>query len=389
MINLAQVRADTPACERLIHFNNAGCALSPSPVAAAVIEHLELAQEIGGYEAAQQAEGAINNFYTQLGLLLHCTETEVAFMESATRAWQFALLSIELKAGEQVITADNEYASNYLSLLHLAQHRDIEVITVESGADGLINPQHIKDNITNKTRAIAITHVASQRGDIQTLTEIGEIARAHGLTYLVDACQSIGQVDVNLQQLNCDFLCGTGRKYLRGPRGTGFLYANQETTEGLLPPVADLQAASWESASRLQLRPDALRFESWERNIAGMIGLGKAVEYANALGMEAIQARVGQLAGLLHQKLRELPGVEVHERSTRLSGIVTLSKQDVEAAMLRQFLQENGINSSIARKTNARLDLEPVLQRDVLRVSLHYYNSEEEIDRFVDLLAQQ
>lgn len=387
MISLAQVRADTPACEHLIHFNNAGCALSPAAVTTAVTNHLRLEQELGGYEAANEAERDIAAFYPELAKLLHCDESEIAFMESATRAWQSALLSLDLQPGDQVLTADNEYASNYLSLLYLSRRHGVELITIPSGDDGLIDPQRIADSITAKTRAVALTHVASQRGDVQAITEVGEIAHENGLVFLVDACQSVGQIELNLKQIKCDFLCGTGRKYLRGPRGTGFLYANRETTQSLVPPAIDLHSASWASPSEFEIKAGAIRFESWERNVAGMIGLGKALKYANSLSMESIEARVRLLAKSLNRQLQSINGVEVHERSANLSGIVTLSRVNTEAGTLRENLQTLGVNTSVAKKQNARLDLDSVLDRDVLRASLHYYNSEEEVTRFVDLLA--
>lgn len=387
MISLAQVRADTPACEHLIHFNNAGCALSPAAVTTAVTNHLRLEQELGGYEAANEAERDIAAFYTELAKMLHCDETEVAFMESATRAWQSALLSLDLQPGDQVLTADNEYASNYLSLLYLSRKHGVELITVPSDNDGLIDSQRIADSITAKTRAVALTHVASQRGDIQAIAEVGDLAREHGLIFLVDACQSVGQIELNLKQLKCDFLCGTGRKYLRGPRGTGFLYANRDTTQSLAPPVVDLHSATWASPADFEIKAGAIRFESWERNVAGVIGFGKALQYANSLGMESIQTRIRLLAENLNRKLQSIDGVEVHERSAHLSGIVTLSRVNTEAETLWENLQALGVNTSVAKRQNARLDLDSVLKRDVLRASLHYYNSEAEVSRFIDLLA--
>jgi selenocysteine lyase/cysteine desulfurase len=356
-------------------------------VTTAVTNHLRLEQELGGYEAANEAERDIAAFYPELAKLLHCDEAEIAFMESATRAWQSALLSLDLQPGDQVLTADNEYASNYLSLLYLSRRHGVELITIPSGHDGLIDPQRIADSITAKTRAVALTHVASQRGDVQAITEVGEIAHENGLVFLVDACQSVGQIELNLKQLKCDFLCGTGRKYLRGPRGTGFLYANRETTQSLVPPAIDLHSASWASPSEFEIKAGAIRFESWERNVAGIIGLGKALKYANSLGMESIEARVRLLAKSLNRQLQSINGVEVHERSANLSGIVTLSRVNTEAGTLRENLQTLGVNTSVAKKQNARLDLDSVLDRDVLRASLHYYNSEEEVTRFVDLLA--
>ena len=254
MIDLETVRVETPGCDKIIHFNNAGCALSPQPVTDSVISHLQLEQRIGGYEAASQAEKQVANFYTQLAQLLNCESSEIAFMESATRAWQSALLSLDLKAGDEIITAGNEYVGNYLSLLALARHRSIKFRTLAIEADGHIKAEKLEKQLSTKTRAILITHIASQRGDIQDIKAIGEIAQAEGICLLVDACQSVGQLPLDLQEIKCDFLCATGRKYLRGPRGTGFLFARGQSTASFIPPVLDLQSASWDTTESFTVK---------------------------------------------------------------------------------------------------------------------------------------
>ena len=386
MIDLETVRAETPGCDKIIHFNNAGCALSPHPVTDSVISHLQLEQRIGGYEAASQAEKQVANFYTQLAQLLNCESSEIAFMESATRAWQSALLSLDLKAGDEIITAGNEYAGNYLSLLALARHRSIEFRTLALEADGRIKAEKLEQQLSTKTRAILITHIASQRGDIQDIKAIGEIAHAEGICLLVDACQSVGQLPLDLQEIKCDFLCATGRKYLRGPRGTGFLFARSQSTASFIPPVIDLQSASWDTAESFTVKKNAGRFESFERNLAGQIGLGRAVEYANSLGMIHIAARIQGLAERLVAGLQSLQGVRIHELSEPRSGIVTFSKTGAEAVALQSHLYQRGINTSISKRNNARLDLGRETQGDVIRVSMHYYNSRSEIERFIQVI---
>ena len=386
MIDLETVRAETPGCENTLHFNNAGCALSPHPVIDSVISHLQLEQRIGGYEAASQAEKEVANFYTQLAQLLNCESSEIAFMESATRAWQSALLSLDLKAGDEIITAGNEYVGNYLSLLALARHRGIRFQTLALGADGLIKAEELENQLSTKTRAIVVTHIASQRGDIQDIKAIAEIARSEGICLLVDACQSVGQLPLNLQEIKCDFLCGTGRKYLRGPRGTGFLFARNQSTASFTPPVLDLQSASWDAAESFTVKKSAGRFESFERNLAGQIGLGRAAEYANALGMTHIAARIQSLAEELVTRLQSLQGVQVHELNEPRSGIVTFSKTGTAAGAIQSYLHQQGINTSTSKKNNARLDLDRETQGDVIRASLHYYNTSSEIERFIQVI---
>ena len=360
--------------------------LSPHPVIDSVISHLQLEQRIGGYEAASQAEKEVANFYTQLAQLLNCESSEIAFMESATRAWQSALLSLDLKAGDEIITAGNEYVGNYLSLLALARHRGIRFQTLALGADGLIKAEELENQLSTKTRAIVVTHIASQRGDIQDIKAIAEIARSEGICLLVDACQSVGQLPLDLQEIKCDFLCGTGRKYLRGPRGTGFLFARNQSTASFTPPVLDLQSASWDAAESFTVKKNAGRFESFERNLAGQIGLGRAVEYANSLGMIHIAARIQGLAERLVAGLQSLQGVRIHELSEPRSGIVTFSKTGAEAAALQSHLYQRGINTSISKRNNARLDLDRETQGDVIRASLHYYNTSSEIERFIQVI---
>ena len=386
MIDLETVRAETPGCDKILHFNNAGCALSPHPVIDSVISHLQLEQRIGGYEAASQAEKEVANFYTQLAQLLNCESSEIAFMESATRAWQSALLSMDLKAGDEIITAGNEYVGNYLSLLALARHRGIRFQTLALGADGLIKAEELENQLSTKTRAIVVTHIASQRGDIQDIKAIAEIARSEGICLLVDACQSVGQLPLDLQEIKCDFLCGTGRKYLRGPRGTGFLFARNQSTASFTPPVLDLQSASWDAAESFTVKKSAGRFESFERNLAGQIGLGRAAEYANALGMTHIAARIQSLAEELVTRLQSLQGVQVHELNEPRSGIVTFSKTGTAAGAIQSYLHQQGINTSTSKKNNARLDLDRETQGDVIRASLHYYNTSSEIERFIQVI---
>lgn len=388
MIDLVKIRKDTPGTEKVIHFNNAGCALSPACVTAAVISHLELEQEIGGYEAAIEAQPSIDSFYLGFAELLNCSSEEIAFVENASRAWEIALHSIGWEKGDQIITGQNEYVSNFIGLLHLKNQKGVEIIQVPCAADGLIDLTEMRRAITPKTKMIALTHIASQRGDIQPAVEVGALAKEFNLLYLLDACQSVGHLKLDTQSLNCDFLCGTGRKYLRGPRGTGFLYANKNSLSKTNPVFLDNHSGIWTGPNSYSMKSDATRFETWERSIAGKIGLAKAVEYTNQLGIEAIESRIKELALELNAKLDSVPGIRVFERSTARSGIVTFQKQGILAAQLASMLRSLNINTSVAKQDNAQLDLAIEGTGDVNRASIHYYNSSVEIDTFIDCLKK-
>ncbi len=386
---IRELRADTPGCAQLIHFNNAGASLCPQPVMDALLGHLQLEQRIGGYEAQQQAAEAEENFYQAFARLLNCKPAEIAYAENATRAWSLLFNAIPFRAGDRILTGQSEYASNYLALMHLARTRQVRIEVIPSNAQGQICPQQLEAAIGDDVRLIALTHLPSQSGVIQPADEIGRIARRHGILFLLDACQSAGQMPLDVNALGCDMITGTGRKFLRGPRGTGFLYVRESALARLEPAFIDLHSAQWLDEEHYRFRDDARRFEVWENYVAGKIALGRAADYALAVGLEAIERRVQELARSLRAQLASIPGVQIHEQGEPLSGIVSFSRQDVPAQVLHQVLLEHGINTSIARRSSAVLDFGRRQLGDINRASVHYFNTEEEIGRFCQVLDQK
>tara|TARA_E500000331_G_scaffold60984_1_gene55588 strand:- start:434 stop:1603 length:1170 start_codon:yes stop_codon:yes gene_type:complete len=388
MLDINKIRLETPGCQSRIHFNNAGGSLIPRGVSVAVESYLNREQEIGSYEAAEEARVLINSFYTKFSELLNCSESEIAFIENSTRAWEMAVHSISWKPGDQIITGENEYGSNYLGLLHLAKQRSLKILTIPNDESGTISLSQLEESVTDKTRLIAITHVASQRGDVQPASKVGEIANKHNILYLLDACQSVGQINLDTKSLKCDFLCGSGRKYLRGPRGTGFLYTKSTALKTLEPVFLDLHSANWKNVGSYEFVRDAKMFECWERNMAAMIGLTTAVEYLLKLDVKMVEQRVKQLSLNLREKLSELAAIKILEKSNNCSGIVTFTKTSISATDLKDELQKKGINISVIKQRNARLDLGKECTGDINRASLHYYNSEQEISEFIKELTK-
>jgi cysteine desulfurase / selenocysteine lyase len=380
--DLERARLETPACEKLLHFNNAGAALMPQRVLDALIAHLNLEAQIGGYEAYNARLQAIEHTYDAVAGLLNCQPQEVAIIENATRAWDMAFYSIPFKAGERILTSVSEYASNYIAFLQAAQKTGAVIEVIPNDEHGQTDVRALEERLDDKVKLIAITHVPTNGGLVNPAAAIGKVARAAGVYYLLDACQSAGQMPLDVEELGCDMLSATGRKYLRGPRGTGFLYVRSAILDQLEPPFLDLHAAVWTSRNQYKMRDDARRFENWETNYAGKIALGVAIDYAREFGLQEIWARVKALAAELRARLSQISGVTVTDLGREQCGIVTFTVAGKEPLEIRNRLNAMQINVWYSVIESTRIDMEERQLQSVVRASLHYYNTEEETARF-------
>ncbi len=387
-LDVEKLRNDTPGCGEVLHFNNAGSSLMPEPVLRATVGHLELEARIGGYEAAAREQEALERVYGATARMLGCAADEVAVIENATRAWDMAFYSILFEAGDRILSAQAEYASNYIAYLQVARKTGAVVEPVPSDEHGQISIPALRDMIDERVKLIAITHVPTNGGLVNPAKEVGEVAREADCLYLLDACQSAGQMPLDVGEIGCDMLSATGRKYLRGPRGTGFLYVRREVLEHLEPPFLDLHAAEWTASDRFEIRPDARRFENWETNFAGKVGLGVAVDYALDIGLEAIRDRVYALAESLRISLTDIPGVAVRDIGKERCGIVTFTAEGRSAGEIKDALAARAINVSVAPPASTLLDSEARNLGEMVRASVHYFNTDQEIERFCATLDE-
>jgi selenocysteine lyase/cysteine desulfurase len=379
--DIARLREDTAGCEQSVFFNNAGASLQPRPVVARVIEHLRLEEEVGGYEAADRVTHELEGVYGSVARLLHCAPEEIALQENATRAWEMAFYSLRFAPGDRIVTAANEYASNYIAFLQVAQRTGAEISVVESDAAGELDLEALRNLLDDRVKLIALTHVPTNGGLVQPAARVGELARAAGIPFLLDACQSVGQMHLDVNVLGCDMLSATGRKYLRGPRGTGFLYVRNALLARMDPPTLDLHAATWVAQGKFEVRSDAKKFETWESSAATRLGLGVASEYALALGLKRIEGRVQHLAALLREKLAEVKGVTVRDLGRTRCGIATFTCNGHSPGEVMQRLKARGIAVRTIERSSARIDMERRGLDELVRASVHYYNTEAEIER--------
>ncbi len=379
--DIAHLREETAGCEQSTFFNNAGASLQPRPVVARVIEHLRLEEQVGGYEAADRVAHELAGVYGSVARLLHCAPEEIALQENATRAWDMAFYSLRFAPGDRIVTAANEYASNYIAFLQVAQRTGAEISVVESDAAGEVDLEALRKLLDDRVKLIALTHVPTNGGLVQPAARVGELARAAGIPFLLDACQSAGQMDLDVDALGCDMLSATGRKYLRGPRGTGFLYVRKALLAQMDPPTLDLHAATWVAQGKFEVRSDAKKFETWESAAATRLGLGVAIEYALALGLNKIERRVQYLAALLREQLAQVNGVTVRDLGRVRCGIVTFTCNGHSPGEVMQRLKANGIAVRTIELSSARIDMEQRGLDELVRASVHYYNTEAEIER--------
>ena len=385
-IDKKTLRADLASKPGHIHLDNAGAALMPRCVLETQIAHLNLEASVGGYEAERLRGEQIEAVYDSVARLIQCHRDEVAIVENASVGWMMAFYSLAFEAGDRILTAEAEYASNYLAYLQVARDRGVEVETIPSTASGEICIDSLRDMIDDRVRLISVTHVPTNGGLVNPVEAIGAIAREHDIFYIVDACQSAGQIVLDVNRIQCDVLTATGRKFLRGPRGVGFLYVRGSVLDRLHPPMIDLYSAQWVAPDRYELRADARRFENWENNYAAKLGLGRAIDYALDVGIEAIEQEVARLAAMLRDQLGAIAGVTVHDIGARKCGIVTFSVAGMQATDVESRLRESGILVSVSSPFSTLIDASRRQLPDLVRSSVHCYNTEAELESLANLV---
>ena len=389
-LDLERVRSETPACADRIHLNNAGAALMPAPIYEAIVKHLSRERELGGYEAADEAQDDVERVYTDVARVVGAQPRNIAIVENASVAFTQALASFDLRPGDRVVTSRVDYVSQQLTLLALKKRLGIEIDIAEDLPEGGVDPQSITDLARHpKCRFVAVCWMPTNSGLVQDVLAVGEVCAQLRIPFLLDACQAIGQIPVEVAELRCDFMTATARKFLRGPRGIGFLFVSDRALEqGLYPVTLDSQGAQWTGPASFELVPTARRYENWEFAYALVMGLGAAARYALAQDIGVCGARASSLAARLRDGLAAIPGCRVRDRGSTRSAIVTATLQGWDSQVLVTRLREMKINTSATFRRWAWFDMTDKGVEHAVRISPHYYNTEEEIDRFIGIVRE-
>lgn len=385
---IAAIRADTPACEHVLHFDSAGASLMPSVVSDYLHDFIRSESQYGGYRVHSIRHDELEAFYDHAAKMLRCQSKEIAFLDSATRAWDMVFYAFPFQPGDRVLTSVVDYGSNFVAYQQQAKRTGVQIDIIPNDADGALDVQALENAIDDRVKLISISHIPTGGGLINPAEAVGKIAKSAAIPYLLDTCQSMGQLDLDMNAIGCDMACGTGRKFLRGPRGTGLLYVRDEWIEKLDPPLLDQFGAELISAQEYKIRDDARRFETWEQFFAGKGGLAAAIAYANALGTDRIEAQIRYLAGLLRNQLSEIETVQIMDDGIERCGIVTFQTEKVEAFAIKDALQQQDIHVSVSTGSGSLVSFKQRGIESLVRASVHYFNTEQEIERFVNAVQR-
>jgi selenocysteine lyase/cysteine desulfurase len=387
---VARWRAETPGCAHRVHLNNAGAALMPSPVIAAMRDHITLESEIGGYEAADAQESAIAGAYEEIAALINSSARNIGIVANATAGFIQAMSSFDFARGDVIVTTKSDYTSHQIQFLALSQRLGVQVLHAEDLPEGGVDPESVRTLASRPNcRVVHVSWVPTHSGLVQNVQAVGAVCESLGVPYLVDACQAVGQIPIDVASLNCDYLAVTARKFLRGPRGIGFLFASDRAlARGDHPLFVDMRGARWTSPSSYELADSAIRFEDWEFPYALVLGLAAATKYARAVGVDVAQLRAWSLAEDLRSRLSSIDGVRVLDRGSVRCAIVTAEIPGWYAPDLLTALRDRRINSAASLRWYGLLDFTPRGVASAIRLSPHYYNTDDEIATAVEAIRE-
>lgn len=389
-MDLTRWRSDTPGCASVVHLNNAGAALVPRPVRDAILGHLALEEALGGYEAADAQAESLRQVYADVARLLGGQAHNLALVQNSTVAFTQAFGAFDLGPGDVIVTSRSDYASNQIMYLSLARRRGVEIVRAADAPEGGVDPESVRKLVARRRPAlVSLTWIPTNSGLVQPVEEVGRICREADVPYLIDGCQAVGQMPVDVVRLHCDYFTAAARKFVRGPRGLGFLYVSDRMLQaGAHPLLVDMHGATWTEADAFELTPDARRFETWEFSYALVLGLGAAARYGLEVGLDTARDRARELADYARGRLAAMPGVRVLDRGPELCAIVTIAVEGRDTQDIKLELRRRGINTSSPHREDAVIDMDEKRTESALRISPHYYNTREEIDTAVEALRE-
>jgi selenocysteine lyase/cysteine desulfurase len=388
-IDVDALRAETPGCHDRAFLLSAGSSLPTQATLDAVVDHLRLEAEIGGYAAADRIVDVLEEGRADLAALIGGRADEVALVPSDSVAWVKAwwgwVAGGNVPRGGVVLIDRLTYSSHYAALDQTRSFADFTIALMPSHDDGTVDLDALV--IADDVGVVCVTMIGTHSGNVNPVAAIGARARAAGVPMFVDACQAVGQLDLDVAELGCSVLTGTGRKFMRGPRGTGLLWVDRSIVERFQPPGVDATSTSWSSAAGMRVDAGIRRFEEFEVPYAAFVGLAAAARQALAIGTAAIEQRAVGLGERLRTDLVCLPGVTVRDTAARRCAIVTFTVDGVPAEAVVGTASDVGVVVNASTAVWAALDMDAKCTPTVVRASPHVFNTDADLSRLVDVVA--
>ncbi len=384
-----QIRARTPGCHDKIFVNSAGASLVSSSLIEISKKYLDQEADIGGYDVMANHYDAFSEFYKEAANLIGAKARNMAFAISATDAYSKVLYSFDWKPSDVILTTKDDYVSNIISFIHIHRRYGTSIEFVDTTEQGDIDYDDLRIKLDRfQPTLFALTHIPTSAGTIHDAERAGAICAESDCYYLLDACQSIGQIEVNVEKIQCDFLTVTGRKFLRGPRGTGFLYVSDQILDQNMGPLCiDLAGSVWNEETSFEFGPEAKRFEYWEKNYSNFFGLTQAIREINEIGIREIERYNTTLSQYYRSALTEIEGLKIYDHGSRKGNIITWKIAGYSQQEIAEYFSKHRVFYSFSNKSSALYDMNRKGEEWVVRFSPHYFNTMEEGDRLQEIIA--
>ena len=378
----------------LIYFDNAATTQKPKQVVNSIVEYYTkytANAHRGDYDISLKVDEKYEAVREKVKDLINANSTkEIIFTKGSTEGLNsivFGFMSHYLKMGDEVILTKGEHASNILPWMILSKQLGFKIIYADLENDYSLSINKIKEKVTDKTKVIALAHVTNAIGDVRPVEEIGKLCNEKNILFVVDATQSIGHMKVDVDASYVSFLVFSAHKML-GPTGTGVLYGKEELLERLIPlEYGGGMNAMFSSDGEYELKELPQRLEAGTRNIAGVIGLGEAIDYLNSIGLDNIHKYEMELKNYLIDKIKKVPNVKIYNESTD-SGILLFNLGEFFSQDVAIFL--NSYKICIRAGNHCAKMLQEVIDKtNTCRISLYFYNTKEEIDKLIEALLNQ
>lgn len=392
-MQVTDFRADIPFLDEVIYLDAASTTPTPKPVVDAMNEyyhHFNSNTGRGAYRTAVKATSEVEKTRVKLSKLINCDPEEIIFTKNTTEAINLVVNGLNYEKDESIIVPNIEHHSNFIPWLNL-KNQGVKTKIISSGQHGMVKSEDIEQTIDKTTKLITITQVSNSIGSVQPVNEIGKLAKENNILFMMDAAQSVGHMSVDVKEIGADFVSFPGHKGLLGPVGTGFLYCNKEVAEKLSPMNLGGGTVSDVTEDNFTLAPVPSRFEGGTQNISGIIGLGAAVDYINKIGISKIEKYGEKLTKMMYNGIKEIENAAVYGHPENIYDMVGFNISGVNCHDVAKILDEQ---SNICVRSGMHCAIPAMRQigayefGGTVRASIHYYNTEEEIQTLIDILDE-